>query len=1693
MNISKPVGSEITEVEFGYFTARDIRNLSVKQITHPQVFDSLGHPISGGLYDLALGAYDKTPCATCRLDSRFCPGHIGHIELPIPVYNPLFFSQMYILIRSACLYCYSFRLNHLEIHRHECKLRLLQYNLITECELLDDIRADGALDDDDAEIAEALEDSKLSSANGSSPSKKKDTEKQRHLNEKELIRRREKFVSEAVARAKEMGHVHRSAAVLEERRRLIHEFMKLLLSRPKCDNCGLFSPGFRKDGVSKIFEMALRDKQVQNNKLKGGYRQDAFFDRADRRSRHDMEVDELKEKEDNKSVEYEDMDDVDDIPRQAKLSGRYVLSTEIRNHLRRLFRKEKTIVQLMFQSKSTAESVTADMFFIQYLAVPPTKFRPPSKVGGETHEAVQNELLSRVLQSALRIRDLNERMNELKHDKVSDSSVEARQILSQLMNSFVTIQNDVNSFIDSSKSAPAMGAARIPPPGIKQLLEKKEGLFRKHMMGKRVNYAARSVISPDPNIETTEIGIPPVFAVKLTYPEPVTPYNFQDMRKAVINGPAVWPGATHIEKEDGTLIALHTMTTEQRTALANQLLTPSFGSTVTNKKVYRHIRNHDVVIMNRQPTLHKASMMGHKVKVLQGEKTLRLHYANTNAYNADFDGDEMNMHFPQNENARAEAMMLANTDSQYLVPTSGKPLRGLVQDHVVTGVWMTNKDIMFTREEYHQLVYGTIRPEDGHTTTNRILTVPPAIIKPIPMWTGKQVISTVLLNIKPLDRPGLNLISKNKIDNKYWGEGSQEGTVLFMNGELLCGILDKSQFGASEFGLVHSVHEIYGPHVAGKLLSILGRLFTKYVQFRGFTCGMDDLRLTQDGNEWRNDILTDAKNTGTKAALEVVNLPENVNENDPELRRRLEEVLRDNGKLAIMDAVVQKHVNAVTSEVVAKCIPDGTLKAFPKNSFMSMVLSGAKGSNVNLSQIMCMLGQQALEGRRVPVMISGKSLPSFKAFDTSAKSGGYISSRFFSGVKPQEFYFHCMAGREGLIDTAVKTSRSGYLQRCLIKQLEGVQTQYDNTVRDSDGSLVQFLYGGDAIEVIQESHLMNFDFCAQNFHSLLQKYPAHEVAGMVDETSASSYSKKVRKNATKEAALPHYKKSYKYDPTISKYSPSTYLGSVSEVFQQKLDEYTGARKDTIFGKHSESGITEKMFKALMQLKYMHSLVQPGEAVGILASQSIGEPSTQMTLNTFHFAGHGAANVTLGIPRMREIVMTASLNIKTPQMRLPVLDDVSDDQADDFCKSVAKVVMSELIDEVVVTERTGVTPDGEAIARAYTVRVKFYPRDEYEHEHDITQDTLEHAVTVKLLSKLASTISKELKRQKKVLSSASDAAPQIGKAAKQKPDEVLNEKIGEGKKKKDDESDDEEEDDDGDATAEKRKSRTKEASSYEEPDDEDNEVIKSLSKTDDDGDEDEEEEMDVDKNVDDEEDDAEDDAGLTGLRRPLSKRAKERQQEVVGMYPNITKFDFDDAQGEWCQFEMQYPSDNHKLLVINIIESVCRAVVVREIPRIGRCLRAAPVKGSNKRYLITEGVNFQAMWDQEDFIGVNGITSNNIAAVLETYGVEAARNTIANEIANVFEPYGIKVNARHLELIADMMTRDGGYLPFNRHGVEASASPFLKMSFETTFNFLKQAVLNGDMDDLDSPSARLVVGKLSTVGTGSFDVLTKLNW
>ena len=432
-----------------------------------------------------------------------------------------------------------------------------------------------------------------------------------------------------------------------------------------------------------------------------------------------------------------------------------------------------------------------------------------------------------------------------------------------------------------------------------------------------------------------------------------------------------------------------------------------------------------------------------------------------------------------------------------------------------------------------------------------------------------------------------------------------------MDGELLCGILDKSAFGASDYGLVHSVYELYGAETAGQLLGILSRLFMKFLQHRAFTCRMDDLALTPEADRKRITILRESANLGTEGAIEnfpsLANMPK---EDIPvALTTLLEDVLRDDTKMAGLDVTVKTKLAILTKSIADACIPGGLLRKFPHNHMQAMTQSGAKGSAVNAQQISCALGQQELEGRRVPVMVSGKTLPSFKAFDTKAMAGGYVASRFLTGVKPQEFYFHCMAGREGLIDTAVKTSRSGYLQRCLIKHLEGIRVHYDHTVRGSDSSVYQFQYGGDNLDVTKQKHIFQFDFIAQNQLTLLNYYQPKNISGAINDVDAFSYMKKLLKRSNVRPAPFKLSPREELAPTMDVYNPSRFLGSTSEKFAESVEKYIDSQPPTIKSKSRKEVIRRrhepmkaKYFRLLMNVKYLRSLVEPGEAVGLLASQ-----------------------------------------------------------------------------------------------------------------------------------------------------------------------------------------------------------------------------------------------------------------------------------------------------------------------------------------------------------------------------------------------------------------------------------------------------------------------------------------------------------
>ncbi|KAI8660709.1 DNA-directed RNA polymerase subunit [Fusarium keratoplasticum] len=1665
MNIAQPVASGVESVEFTFLSPKEIRSISVKRIENDSTFDNLLNPVPGGLYDPALGSWGDAPCTTCNLNQSTCPGHAGHIQLPVPVYHPVFMDQAYRLLKAACVYCKGFRLPQKELHKYVCKLKLLQHGLIQEAHIV------GAIGENDLAI-------ELGDFSGLESEAEEEGDSNSIDN---VTRARDRYVDKClrgikVKRGETKRGKHEGAS--EMRREIIKEFLAEITKRRICASCGGISPSYRKDRFVKVFERSLSDKEKAKMAQKNFKQADAMArvhqattkQRPDGYSSDEGVADvgsptrEKAQADEDGADQDIDMPDADTAA--AAVPQRYISAMEVQARLNELFTKEQELMALLYNAKPATRSsskVTPDMFFLTILMVPPNRYRPEARTGdSQISEAQQNSLYKNILRGCGRIAQLHAHLQEERAD------------VNQLHQAWTELQESVNALIDKDKNPVQGAAAKRNEDGIKQKLEKKEGLFRKNMMGKRVNYAARSVISPDPNIETNEIGVPPVFAKKLTYPEPVTSHNFRDMQQAVINGVDKWPGAFAIENENGQIVNLRNKSVDDRVSLANQLLAPtsSNAARTRNKKVYRHLTNGDVVLMNRQPTLHKPSIMGHRVRVLPNEKTIRMHYANCNTYNADFDGDEMNMHFPQNEVARAEALQIADTDHQYLSYTAGKPLRGLIQDHISVSVALCNRDTFFSRGDYQQLVYNALRPESGHIVGERIELVAPAVIRPVPRWTGKQVITTILKNMQPPNCGGLCMRAETQIKASQWGKDSEEGVVLFQDGEFITGILDKSQIGPSSGGVVHAVHEIYGPAIAGKLLSSLGRLLTRYLNVRAFSCGMDDLRLTPEGEKARREALVPANTVGLKVASSYVSLEQNPGPRDPLLLERLEEVMRDDSKQEGLDLLMKEGLSGITDKVQTACVPNGLEKPFPKNQMQAMTTSGAKGSRVNASLISCNLGQQVLEGRRVPIMVSGKSLPCFNPFETHARAGGYIVQRFLTGIRPQEYYFHHMAGREGLIDTAVKTSRSGYLQRCVIKGMEGLTVAYDTTVRDADGSMIQFLYGEDGLDVTKQKYLNDFSFILENVTS--------QAAQLKYDPSIGD-----RLGQHREAIAKYMKKALKHvkahdpkaqDPLSSMFNPATTAFATSENFYQAMTSYLKENKDGLVRDKSDKkklalsrvSLNRKNAEMLFAMKYLRSLVEPGEAVGIVAGQSVGEPSTQMTLNTFHLAGHSAKNVTLGIPRLREILMTASDKISTPAMSLYPIDEMSTADAETFAKSISVLPLGYILDSISVEEKVG-RGKMYGSAKVYRVDLKFFASEEYTKTYAISVSDVMDAVERKLLHRLLSLVKKDIKKRR---SQSTMATPEIGVKAG-----VVETAAPNAEAIRDEDDDDDEGDDD--ATNAKQRANRTEAVSYGPNDDDDDAVQQEMAR--------------------DATDDMDEDEGIGGSPRMapvdddddedgIDWSAKARTERVLDSYAEVTDFTFDAKSGNDCSFTLEFDSTIPKVLMLNLVQEAVKKTVVQEISGVGACTF---VEEKGVRVIHTAGVNLQAMQRYSDFIDPHRIQTNDIAAVLAVYGVEAARSNIVQELAGVFGSHGIKVDNRHLNLIGDHMTRNGGFTPFNRMGLKGNVSPFTKMSFETTLSFLKDAVLDGDWDDLATPSGRSVMGKLGKVGTGGFDVLAQL--
>ena len=835
-------------------------------------------------------------------------------------------------------------------------------------------------------------------------------------------------------------------------------------------------------------------------------------------------------------------------------------------------------LDLLGYDHTTARS---EWFILQALPVPPVTVRPSIIL--ETGIRSEDDLTHKMVD----IIRVNQRLKESKEAGTPPLIV---QDLVDLL------QYHTTTYFDNEVSGIPQAHHRSGRPlkTLTQRLKGKEGRFRGSLSGKRVDFSSRTVISPDPNLDLAEVGVPESIAKKLTIPEIVTDWNIEKLKKLVINGPDKFPGVNYILRPDGVKIRLDFV--EDRSIIADSL--------EAGYLVERHLLDGDIVLFNRQPSLHQMSIMGHHVRVLPG-KTFRLHPSVCPPYNADFDGDEMNLHVPQSEESRAEALLLMRVQEQLISPRFGGPIIGALRDFI-TGAYLLTKDdtILSTQEFYNYAMLGDYQGK---------LPEPKIKNKDGSFFTGKQLFSIFL----PSD---FNFIMTSK-----WSKGTKgiEKDIVIKNGELVSGVIDKASIGAEEpESVLHRIAKDYGNEQAKKFLNSILIIIKQFITDYGFSYGYSDLELSEKDRE---AILDDINETYDK----VSDLTDQLNKKT----------------LAPMRGMTREETaEAVITHELAKARDRAGITANSNlsddNAGKIMATTGARGSALNVGQMAGALGQQSRRGKRLHTGFSNRTLSHFKEYDHNPDSHGFVKSNFRDGLSTLEFFFHAMGGREGLVDTAVRTQQSGYMQRRLINALEHIRLEYDGTVRDPHGHIMQFLYGEDGIDVAKSDHGEAFN-----------------VNRLVESQSIIDSGKKATKEEIEKLAK-------KYTKT----------------FSPRLRDMTN---DALHASQLSKEGVETVCKKGLEL-YDKSRVEPGQAVGIVTAQSIGEPGTQMTLRTFHTAGIAEKNVTLGLPRIIELV-DARKKPATPAMDIYL--DKKIKASRESAISVARNILETSIRDLVIDVET----------------------------------------------------------------------------------------------------------------------------------------------------------------------------------------------------------------------------------------------------------------------------------------------------------------------------------------------------------------------------------------------------------------------
>ncbi len=1212
----------------------------------------------------------------------------------------------------------------------------------------------------------------------------------------------------------------------------------------------------------------------------------------------------------------------------------------------------------------------------QVLAVPPPAVRPSVK--HDSQQRSEDDITHIIVNIIKTNKTLQDKINtNAKGEIIKDWSS--------------LLQYHISTLVDNNIPGVAVAAQRSGRPlkSIKERLNGKGGRVRGNLMGKRVDFSARSVITPDPNLSINELGVPKKIALNITRPVTVNKLNINFLNKLVQNGPDIYPGAKILDRLNGNSISLRYVDKDS--------IKLEYGDIV-----HRHIMNGDAVLFNRQPTLHRMSMMCHIVRIMNVGDTFRMNVADTKPYNADFDGDEMNMHMPQDIESESELKNLAAVKLQIISPANNKSIVGIFQDSLLGSYRFTRENINFTHHEAMNLL-TLIKNIDISDILNK------------ENITNFDILSQIL--------PSLSLKYKTSGFKDTDNYSTSNNVLEIQNGSYIRGQMNKGVFGAGSVGLLQRLCNDFGNNVASEFIDNLQNIVTEYMKTSAYSVGISDLIANKSTiNKITDVIISKKKEVQTLIDKTHLGIFEN-----------------KTGKTD--DEEIETQINNILGQALIEAGKIGRNSLQKDNRFVIMVDAGSKGSSLNISQMTSCVGQQTVDGKRIPYGFDNRTLPHYNKFDNSPEARGFVENSFISGLIPQELFFHAMGGRVGLIDTAVKTSQTGYIQRRLIKGMEDLKIEYDMTVRNNKNKIIQFSYGDDNFDTttIENQKLPLVSMSLEEIYLHFEMSIDKNIVLYTNDTLKRVKKQKIELNKKTKLMIDNFidyrkeivNKVFNNTDSSVIHMPVAFTHIINNIQGQQLININslvditplecfeiienGLKKLKNLHYISPNKLFEILYfyylnpKNLLSVKrlnrksinllveniiykYKKSIIAPGEMVGMIAAQSIGEPTTQMTLNTFHFAGVASkSNVTRGVPRVEEI-LSLSENPKNPSCTIYLFPDeeTNKENTEQIRNRIEHTKLNSIVNKIQICfdpyNNSSLIEEDNLFIQKY-------------NKFEIMIDECNNKKTEENYEKSNWIIRIELNKEEMLYKNIT--MDDIHFAIKN----IYNDEI---------------------------------------------ECIYS---------------------------DYNDEKLIFRIRLVnIIKNSNKNKQKSLDQSDEIYKLK---------------TFQDHLLnkMVLTGVKNIER-VIPRKI-----CNSVKEEEGQFVKkevwVLDTVGTNLLEILSL-DYIDVNRTYTNDIQEIKNILGIEAARQSIFNEITEVMEHDDTYINYHHISLLCDRMTCNDKMVSIFRHGINNdNIGPIAKASFEETPEMFLKAARHAELDNMRGVSANVMCGQEGYFGTSAFQTMLNI--